>query len=79
MPLEEELATFYRELPNLVKDAGKYVLINDSKVVGTFTSYEDALQVGYKTFGLETFLVKQIQAVEQVQLVTRLLDTPCHT
>ena len=78
MPLEKELETYKREFHNLSADDGKYVLIHESDVVDIFTSYDDALKDGYQKFGLNPFLVKQIQAVEQVQYITRLIDMPCH-
>lgn len=78
MPLEKELETYKRELHNLSAEDGKYVLIHDSEVIDTFSSYDDALKAGYHQFGLDAFLVKQIQAVEQIQYITRLIDTPCH-
>jgi hypothetical protein len=71
MALEKELATYKSKLPELKGNEGKYVLIQGDNVVGTFTSYEDAIKEGYAQFKLEPFLVKQIQAIEQVQFVTR--------
>jgi hypothetical protein len=53
------------------------VLIRGTTLVGTFTSYEDAIKEGYAQFKLEPFLVKQIQAIEQVQFVTRLVAPSC--
>jgi len=79
MALEKELETYKRKLPELISEEGKFVLMKGDDVCDTFTSYEDALKEGYKRFGLEPFLVKQIYAIEQVQLITRLLDLPCHT
>jgi hypothetical protein len=71
MALERELATYKSKLPELKGNEGKFVLIHGDNVVGTFTSYEDAIKEGYAQFKLEPFLVKQIQAIEQVQFVTR--------
>src|SRR5262245_14888836 len=76
VPLEAELETYKQKLPELKESEGKYVLIQDSNVVDVFSSYDDAIKAGYKQFGLTPFLVKQIQAIEQVQFVSRLLD-PC--
>lgn len=69
--LEAELETYKNELPNLLADAGKYVLIHDHKVQGVFGTYEDALNAGYQACGNKPFLVKQIQAVETIQYFTR--------
>ncbi len=72
MALEKELETYARKLPELKEHEGKFALVHGD-VVDVFASYEDAIKEGYGRFGLEPFLVKQIQSVEQVQLVTRLL------
>jgi hypothetical protein len=71
MALERELATYQKELPNLLVHEGKYVLIHGDSVVDVYSSYEDAVKSGYEKFGLELFLVKKVQAVEQVQYFTR--------
>lgn len=78
--LEKELKTYQDNLPELKADEGKYVVIHGSEILGIFGTYEDAINAGYAKFGVKTpFLVKQIHAIEQVQVVTRLLDTICHT
>ena len=77
--LEKELQTYKDNLPQLTAEEGKFVLIKGDRVVGTFGTYEDAVKAGYEEFKLEPFLVKQIRAIEQVQVVTRLLNLPCHT
>ncbi len=73
MALEKELETYKRELPALVLSGrGKYVLIQDSTVVGTYDTYADAIKEGYRQFGVaKLFLVKQINALENVQFFTR--------
>ena len=78
MALEKELETYKRKLPELKADEGKFALIRGDELVGVFGTYEDALTEGYKLFELEPFLVQKIQAIEQVQFITRLLDTSCH-
>jgi len=70
MALEKELATYQRALPNLLGDAGKFVLISGDEVSGVWATYADAIQAGYRVFGLAPFLVKQIQAIEQVHYMT---------
>ena len=79
MALEREIETYKRKLPELKDQEGKFALIHEDDLVGVFDTYDDALTIGYKQFNLVPFLVKQIQAVEQVQFVTRLLDSHCHT
>lgn len=76
MALETELATYKTKLPELKNSEGKFVLIHGTDIVDTFTSYEDAIKEGYSRFKLEPFLVKQIQAIEQVQFISRFVD-PC--
>ncbi len=71
MALETELQTYTKSLPSLLADNGKYVLIHGEKVVGIYDTYQDALKIGYETFGLVPFLVKRIQAVEQAHCFTR--------
>lgn len=66
MALEEEMRTYDIELEWLLQDAGKYVLIHGGEVLGVFAAREDALTAGYERVGLESFLVKKIEAVETV-------------
>ena len=78
MALERELATYSAKLPEMKEHEGKFVLIQGEEIVDYFVTYEDAVKEGYTRFKLEPFLVKQIQSVEQVHLISRLL-VPCHT
>jgi hypothetical protein len=77
MALEKELATYQRELPNLLPHEGKFVLIHGEAVEGIWDTYEDALKDGYTKFKLEPFLVKRIEAIEHVQFFTRDIDATC--
>ncbi|MBV8201257.1 MAG: hypothetical protein JOZ15_11595 [Acidobacteria bacterium] len=52
------------------------MLIRGDEIVDFYSSYDDAIKVGYSRFGLEPFLVKQFQAVEQIQFISRFVD-PC--
>ncbi len=80
MALEKELETLKRELPNLLAEEGKYVVVSGDEVLGIYAAYEDALKVGYEKRGLKPFLVKKIQSIEQVQFFTRnLCFEPCRT
>jgi hypothetical protein len=78
MALEQELETYKTKLHEMKDQEGKFVLIQGAEVVDYYGTYEDAVKEGYAKFKLEPFLVKQIQSVEQVQFISRLLD-PCHT
>ena len=70
--LESELETCHRELPALKVQAGKYVLVSGADVLSTWSSYEDALQEGYRICGLDRrFLVKKIELVPRVVFNSR--------
>jgi len=77
MALERELATYKAKLQELLPDEGKYALIHGDDVIAVYGTYEDAIKEGYAKFGLDPFLVKQIQSSEQVHFISRLI--PCHT
>jgi len=80
MPLERELATYARELPNLLlADIGKYAVVGADEVVGTYDTYDDAMKVAYARFGLEPFLVKQVELFERIYQFRRDIGKPCHT
>ena len=78
MALETELTTYKIHLHEWKDHEGKFVLIHGTDVVEFFSTYEDAIKVGYDKFKLDPFLVKQIQTVEAIQFVSRFVD-PCHT
>jgi len=79
MALETEMATYHRELPGLLDLANKFVLIHGDSVASTWESFEDAVQEGYRIFGLQPFLVKQIQAEEYVHSFTRDIRPLCQS
>ncbi len=72
MPLEQEIKT-YNELKNkLLKESrGKFVLIKGSEVLGVYENKDTALSEGYKKFGNQEFLVKEILELEAVNFFTR--------
>lgn len=71
MALETELATYKAKLEELKAYAGKYVLIHGNDVIDTYSAYDDALKEGYERFGLDPFLVKRIDAIEQAHFISR--------
>lgn len=73
MVLEKESETYKTQLPSLVNEEGKFVLIQGSELVGVYGTYDDALKDGYAKFQLEPFMVKQIHAIEQMQFISRLI------
>lgn len=56
-----------------VEHATEFVLIKGAEVAGIFDSYRDALTAGYERFKLASFLVKQIAAVERMDILPRML------
>ncbi len=78
MALEQENETYNNELAVLLGNEGKFVLIKGDEVVGIFDTYEAALTAGYGRFGLDSFLVRQIQQIQQIQFISRFID-PCRT
>jgi hypothetical protein len=79
MQLQKELETYQRELPRLLDKTGKYVLICGDKVESVWETFADALQEGYNVFGLQPFMVKQIQPVEPVHYITRDVRPVCQS
>jgi len=72
MSLEQELKTYEKEKEKLLSEAkGKFALIKRDKIIGIYVSQEDALAEGYKRFGNEEFLVKEITEIEPVNFFTR--------
>jgi hypothetical protein len=71
MALEKEIETYQNELPKLLQHEGKFALIHGEEVSGPYDTYDDALKSGYEKYELKPFLIKRIQAVEQVQYFTR--------
>lgn len=79
MALEQELATFEKLKNQLVSEnEGKYAVISGTELLGVYSTYDDALAIGYEKKKLEPFLVKKILAAEPVNYFTRPL-TPCRT
>ena len=77
--LKKELETYERKKPDLLAQAGKFALIKGDEVLGVYESYADALKIGYEKCGLSPFLVKKIQAIEPINLITRDVAVPCLT
>lgn len=78
MALEKEMETYQQKLPELQAQEGKFALVHGEQL-DIFETYDAAISAGYQKYKLEPFLVKQIQAVEQVQFITRSLGLPCRT
>jgi hypothetical protein len=59
--ISRETEAFKDNHADIMKHAGKYVLIQGDAVVDFFPSYGAAITDGYKRFGLANFLVQPIQ------------------
>jgi hypothetical protein len=78
-PLAIELETYRKLLPSLLAQQGKFVVVTNTRLVGTYDTYADALQQGYSVRGLEPFLVKKISGTEEIAYFTRDIRSKCHT
>jgi hypothetical protein len=79
MALEKELETFERLKSQLLADQeGKFAVISGTELLGVYSTYDDALAIGYEKKKLEPFLVKKIVAIEPVNFFSRSL-TSCRT
>lgn len=65
-PLAAEVKTYETHLLEWLDREGQFVLIKKREILGFFSRYEEALEAGYKRFGNESFLVKQILRHEPV-------------
>jgi hypothetical protein len=69
MTLEQEMATYRKNLPNLLPNEGKFVLIHGDTVAGVWDTYREAVTEGYARFEFAPFLVKQIAEHEKVHII----------
>jgi hypothetical protein len=63
--IAREVATFKTNYKKIIRNIGKYVLIHGSEIVAYFNSYAEAINAGYKKFGLKSFLVRRIDPTPQ--------------
>lgn len=70
--LKQEIDTYNRHLPTLLRQQGKFVLIKSTEIAGIFDSYLEALTAGYQRFKLDSFLVKQITPAQPVAYFSRI-------
>ena len=78
-PLAKEIAALEAELPKLAAESGKYAVVFEEKLVGTFPTYQEALTRGYEVAKQQPFLVQQISTVPQVQHFSRAIGFECLT
>ena len=63
--LSVEVKTYERNLDALAgASEGKFVVIHDDRILGTFDSQFDAITWGYQELGNIPFLVRQVVKVE---------------
>jgi hypothetical protein len=57
--LAKELETYNAHKADLLKDAGKFVLVHGDQLAGVYDTYAEALREGYKQFQLKPFMVSK--------------------
>lgn len=71
--LAEELKYFEDNKKNWLETyKGQFVLVEDKKLIGTFSTQEEAYKKGVGKFDNEPFLIKQVVEEEQVASVPAL-------
>ena len=72
MSLDREIKTFKANLKTLLANKkNRFVLIKDTEIISDFGNYEDALTEGYKKYGNQEFLIKQVLEDEVVNFFTK--------
>ena len=67
MALEQELAYFNRELSELLKHyRGQYAVIKAERLLGTYTTFDEAFSAGVTEWGNAPFLIRPVIEEEQV-------------
>ena len=78
---DTELDTYRKGISEWTEHIGEFVLIKGSDVAGFYGSYREAIAEGYRRFGLDTFLVRQVKIVDQAHFVPpigRIVDAALH-
>jgi hypothetical protein len=80
MELDQELATFQKELPKLLAaHKGEYALVKGERVDSFWLTEDEAFDAGCARFGVEPFLVKKVEEKEEpIQTVVD-LNPPCRS
>jgi hypothetical protein len=83
MIFDQELETFRRELPRLLKEQEelaarpRWALVKGSEVRGVWDTEADAVRAGALLFGMEPFLVKEVTAIEKPLMCLHGRIVPC--
>jgi len=66
-PLAQEWKAYKREVGRLLAEGhvGRHALVKGDVVISIWDTYRDAMQAGRQQFGLEKFMVHEIQPVER--------------
>jgi hypothetical protein len=59
-----EAASPRHELQNHARSAERFALVQDAHMVSAWNTYEEAVQEGYRVFGLEPFLVREFRTYD---------------
>ncbi len=69
---EAELSVFHEHLDAwLAHDIGRFALIKGTEIRGPYDTQNDAITVGYETYGNVPFLTKEILPFERPATFTR--------
>ena len=72
-PLAEEMDFFLSQKSNLMKtNKDQFALIKGRKIIGAFTTFEEAYKAGVEKLGNVPFLIKQVTEQEIVHRIPAL-------
>ena len=67
MALQTELAFYKDQKTELLKHhEGQFALIKDKKLIGTYTTWEEAFKDGVKRLGNVPFLIRLVQEKDEI-------------
>jgi hypothetical protein len=68
----QEIRTFEDRLPEwLAHDVGRFALIKGQKALGPYDTQNDAIAIGYQTYGNASFFVREVLPFERQATFTR--------
>lgn len=71
--LDKERAYFAANAEGWTREyAGRFAVVKDEVLIGTFASFDEALAAGAHRFGMQPFLVRQLGAAPQAVSVPAL-------
>jgi hypothetical protein len=76
MSLDREVAYYKAHKQEFLEHEGKFVVIHGENLAGFWETYEDALQVACREFGLEPFLIKKVESKEPTHYIRGLPSCP---